>query len=192
MNHLQFVVILFQSDMQSNAQWQSIAVTWATMVNVIITACYAIFAYLLWKTTNDSVKLTRQMFEASYSPYLGVQLVEISSIMDDTVMFQLVLKNYGNSPARNLTTTLEFIADGKIVQSEKIGPASLPPQGEAYIKIHSSAKGYGRLTTDRQVGFSFSYESIANKKYHRREKYGHIYVDGPLVALACDEDTIGI
>jgi len=87
MNYLQFIFILFQSDVQSSAHWQSTAVTWGTIANAIIAACYAIFAYILWKTTNDSVKLTRQMFEASYSPYVGVQLVEINSIMDDTVMF---------------------------------------------------------------------------------------------------------
>lgn len=171
--------------MDTNAQWQSTVITLAAIINVLITACYALFAYLLWKSTNESVRLTRHMLEASYSPYVGVQSVEIPMIVGDSVSFLILLKNYGNSPAQNLSTNIEFLLDGNVVQDEQIGPSSLPPQAEAHIQTHCSAERYGMGGT-RQIVLDFTYDGIAERQYHRRERYEHRYAGG-LIPLPCNE-----
>src|ERR1700730_13680115 len=70
--------------------------TTATIVIAVATVVYSVLTLLLFLTTNKNTSITRQIFEASNRPYLGIPEVNTTiGPNDDALAFECAIRNFG-------------------------------------------------------------------------------------------------
>jgi hypothetical protein len=92
-----------------------IPVIW-TAVLAICAIANVFIALFLWKTTHTYTTITKQIFLASQRPYIGISRY-FHNIHPDTSIIKLSveLKNFGNTPAKNVDFMIEALIDDKIL-----------------------------------------------------------------------------
>ena len=117
----------------TSKKWKDPVVV-ATVAMALVAACNALIYFLMWKTyetslnlTKQSVELTSRMMEATNRPFvspLSLELVQVEPQKKIAITYEL--KNVGNVPANRITLESLIYLDGVLLQGEDQPPTSHP------------------------------------------------------------------
>ena len=158
----------------SSPFWQQNAMTLSTIVIAIATVAYVIYSFLLWKTTRQSINLTRRIFEATNRPYVGVEAGEAIG-KDGLIYVQTKIKNFGTAPAIELIGNWVITVDGKPLPTLKqcYEAIVLLPQATCEHKSIINPGEEFQLSDNNhslEIQFNLTYKSIGRQEYFYREQ----------------------
>lgn len=150
--------------------WYEDPITVATIVIAGSTVVYVVATILLWRETRDSVKITRETFENSLRPFIGVPELSVHNHTDKLeLVFTLKVMNFGSIPAIEVRTSANILADGNTlpVQKHESGFLLIPPHSDILTIFTLDEADYQRAIKSARLDFrgSVQYEGISQKKY---------------------------
>jgi hypothetical protein len=158
--------------------WYKDPLTVATIVIAVATVAYFISTMLLWRETRDSVRITRDMFEASHRPYIGLTAIS-HTISDEKATFTVRYKNAGSVPARDFKVGVQVVANGIVVPQgarEEEDISVIPPGLEQFDIATITGPNELKAVKDAHtlaILFKCSYKGMTDKEYCYTDKLVH-------------------
>jgi len=144
----------------------------ATIVIAVATVVYSVLTLLLFITTSRNTSITREIFEASHRPYLGIPEINTTiAPSGNAVHFECGIQNFGSIPAHNIEMTAGDLAiNGAAVnlRAGEFGKFSIFPTSHHFFHtdIHDAPNAATVLQFSRvELRISLRYEGLAKKKY---------------------------
>jgi hypothetical protein len=152
------------------AVWYQDPITVSTIVIAFATVINVIGALLLWRETRDSVRITRDMFEASHRPYLGVTDSKTFIHYDkQEIEFMMPLINTGTVPANDVQRELLVLIDGVRIELDRYehqGHCVLPHLNYGHTVTLSGDKFTKAINASTvNLRLKFRYKGIEQKGY---------------------------
>lgn len=168
-------LLLFQAPNTTN--WQTNLVAWSTLFIAVATGVNLIVAILMWRVTRSYTLTTRDMFEASHRPYIGI--AELESKKEENNPFALLayVKNFGNVPAYNFLGNWQLRINGQLAdlapRTDK--PQIIAPQALIHIVIYIGAEDFLAIKDGAQTDLviSLQYEGVTGKRHHCKNVYSY-------------------
>jgi hypothetical protein len=161
------LLFLLQTASES-AYWYAQPITVATIVIAVATVVYTVITLRL-------LKITKDIFEASHRPYIGV--FKMKPERDDEakqLKVTIVYKNIGNVPAKSVKPSVQLFMNGFAIQMSHFESktAVLMPQQRLHRTILFSEADYMKISDGAKldVVFSVHYKGMANKEYDYRHE----------------------
>ncbi len=136
----------------------------------IATIAYTFFSGLMWWSMRQSLELTRNSFEETQRPHVGVGLIKSSlEASSGRFKFELELVNAGSVPARELRT--EWTAKIGGSQRPRITPLErmtiLPNRSISYGETidNLDVQNVMRGTTHLEIQVDLVYKGRGNREY---------------------------
>jgi hypothetical protein len=168
---------LFQLPIQSPPlSWDGSATTISTVIIAGAAVVNLVVAILLWKATAGSTKITRDIFEASHRPYVGVVSARyLHTESSQKIEILLKIKNTGTIPAVGVTSRFELLANH--IQVAVTGPETKP-----LVIFPGTTRTFGCKITDAKeykdtvkalldLEMSIDYSGLEGKQYHHQSKW---------------------
>src|SRR3990167_7438078 len=83
----------------------------SSYIIAIATVAYVIVSYFLWKTTNDSLKLNRKIYQSSNRPFIGFESCELHFVDEYKINPFIRYCNFGNLPAKDVSINVSYNLD---------------------------------------------------------------------------------
>jgi hypothetical protein len=157
-------------------------ISWNAIIGVA-TVAYVIFAALLWFVSNNTLKLTKQIFEATNRPFVFPELPKIDWSKPHYI--QTVIRNNGRMPANSVS--FKFFATFSDNNNEKdvtgkqssvnsltIFPDSTVEKDFAINNEHADIAGICTSQYERfslVIGIDITYRGITKQEYATHCKY---------------------
>ena len=173
------VIYLFQAaDAPSQYTFHDEAVVISTVVIALAAIINLVVSTLLWRETRSYSKTTRDMFEASHRPYVGVHRIQFTNDESQRkITIRAEIHNKGSVPAQRVEYEVKVVANGfplPVIMAEH-KPSLIFPGTPAFNTSHiTDAKEY-RDTISMPIDFFLSvhYEGVANRKYSYEGQWMH-------------------
>ena len=148
----------------------TIIIALATIANVFVST-------LMWVITNKYVRITRDIYESSQRPYIGVSKYELTdNPATNLLSYHIKMENFGNVPAKNMHTNIKIFING----DEHPIPAGPVEASTLFPKVFDSLTGIIRVPEQRlpilnglsrlELELSIDYEGIVTAKYSTKER----------------------
>lgn len=167
--------------------WYADPMVTATVVVALATVVNVAATLLLWLTTRRQVNITRDMFEASHRPYVGVIKIQRFDFPEpeeddedvkplEYIVFQIVYKNVGSVPAHSFQPYARVVVDGTmlpIVEAEEEAFAVLLPGIDQFSQVKvDDPKEVKQIENAATLSLivKCTYKGVAGKEYSYEKK----------------------
>lgn len=154
----------------TQAAWDTRAITVSTIIIALAAVVNFIVAWLLWRTTVGYTKVTRDIFDASHRPYVGVVMVDYVR-HHSPLQVELIghIKNVGTVPARDVKIQHQLIMNGKAQSPSGLDTnfgVIFPGVEVQWRCCTSNDEEYKEcLTANLEVRMTIDYAGLAGQSY---------------------------
>jgi hypothetical protein len=174
------MILLYQVT-NTSPVWYKDPTILATWIIAGFAAASAIAAFLMLLTTREYTKVTRDIFEAAYSPYIGISEVKIVPNLEaDRFSIFMTIENSGSVPAHDFKFSFDLIDNDipLLIKRPQTSITVLQPKMTAPIGISfDHTKGTKIIFTDRRLDLhvSIEYKGVTSKqfRYKYEARYDH-------------------
>lgn len=127
--------------------WSNVVVALATVANVGVSAC-------LYIATNQSVAISRDVFQSTNRPYVGVDEIKVTpDPQTKLITWSIQLKNFGTVPAYNSISDLSMKENGKAIQMLSVPskPITMFPGNVSLMGGTSGPQIYDDIMMSRRI-----------------------------------------
>ena len=154
------------------------SIVFLTFIISLATILYMIFTILMWVTMKNSIDLSKQIFDSTNRPFIGVSEFSIQFTHNGLLNPFIRYSNFGTVPAKQLLLKIEYILNSKNIFSYEIELPNLFPKDNsiwgAEIQSEFLKNKLNPLDT-----FSFSlviqYNGVTKTKHYTKELYKYDY-----------------
>lgn len=161
-------------------RWYQDPIIVATLVIAFASVTSLLIAALTWLTSFRYTKITRQIFEASYRPYIAVVESKVENDQESR-QFRATfnIKNVGSVPAYDFRGTIKFETPEGVIDIPAYAEARavIPPQTSyPLVAVIRNPRDYERLNSAAilDVVVSAEYKGVVPKKDYHYERKGRL------------------
>jgi hypothetical protein len=145
-------------------------IVWATLIIAAATVANVLVARRMWRSSQASIKLTRDIFTATHRPYVGVDKTEYQEqIATREHVFHFGIKNTGTAAAANVIFTIRAILGGETHFENTQGPLLLHPTKETRFtsRLKDNKNAYARIINGEPLTLELdiNYQGPGDKEY---------------------------
>lgn len=145
-----------------------------TSLIAFATFAYMVFTVLMWLSMRKSINLTKQNFELTNRPFIGIS--EFRAHFVDNGFLNPTVKyiNFGTIPAKEIILSFSFILDSKQVSHYEVILNNLfPTKGSAWIDVIKSDFSKEIISPNSifTLGINISYNGVTKTRYSTKELY---------------------
>jgi archaellum component FlaG (FlaF/FlaG flagellin family) len=158
----------------------AVATTVATIVIGLATVVSLWISSRMWKVTRKYTEITKDIFEASSRPYVGVTKLSMTpkeAGFDPLPVFEfdVTYKNVGSVPALEVRRSVTVMVDGKALPpiTPEESPAVLMPESEMSALIYYNDPQHFKAiesANELTLIFSCTYRGVTEKEYRYEQK----------------------
>lgn len=145
-----------------------------TSLITLITFLYMVFTALMWISMKKSVDLSKQIYESSNRPFIGIPSINLQFVDKGLLNPSINFSNFGNIPAKQILLRLECLINSELVEFFEISlPNSFPKKSGFWANTVGSKFCKDILNPSDMFTFSFeiTYYGITKTKYSTKELY---------------------
>ncbi|MEW6196763.1 MAG: hypothetical protein AB1521_16575 [Bacteroidota bacterium] len=141
------------------------------------TFSYMIFTVLMWLSMKKSINLTKQNFELSNRPFIGVTEFGINFVDNGHLNPFFRYINFGNVPAKEIVLNLSIEHNSeKIFYYKSIMNNVFPSNTSMWAEVfETDYKSMISPTDDFTLAMNISYNGVTNTRYSTKELYKYDY-----------------
>lgn len=145
-----------------------------TFVIALATVLYMIFTVLMWLSMKNSLNLSKQIFESTNRPFIGISEFSVQFTDDGLLNPFFRYTNFGAIPAKQLLLKIEYFLNSKSIFTFKIDLPNLFPKDKSmWGNVIKSDFIKNKLTPSDIFSFSMiiEYNGVTKVSHSTKEFY---------------------